>query len=1547
MLFIDVLADFDEDFVDADLEVTAQLGLASDNAQLRVELLEGKTTVVSQNIDFTAPTGGTLTEAKKVTIPVAAPKHWDAEHPNLYTLRTSLIVNGVEKQVNEEKVGFREIHYGGRDGTDINRIYVNGKEVKLRGTCRHDVSDDLGRSMTREEAYKEAEAYKKANINFIRTSHYPASEDLLDACDEMGIYVEQEAAVCFQGPWADVASKYEDYGPQFTEMVERDRNRSSILIWSLGNESNYAKVKAQSGGDAFGDERAYLEDVDRTRPCIFSFPNTGEPEGLMDIYSVHYANVTGGLGSSTMPQLHDEYAHIACYNLDELQRDVNVRNFWGESVKIAWENIFETDGALGGALWGGIDDVFYIPDGTSERWQSHSSGQTAGYGEWGSVLDAYLREKPEAYLTKKAYSPIRVDEDNCYISEETLYIPVKNWFDHTDMNEVKLRYSVDEAEAKEVSVTESIEPHSEGTISVSGISGKPESVNLKFYTADGVMVDEYQVALSQKDYSFLPAGGVAPTITDGENEITVSGEKFSLVFDKTTGLISEAAFGEAGSRKTMLTGGPYLHVTGMTLGDWIPDETEGVQAAADGDCAAVTLKGSYANGQGVQFDLRISGNGIIAAEYTLTTAPAKGSGFSEVGISYDIPSDIESVSWQRNSLYSAYPEEHIGRSQGTALKERKDFESKPDQYGVEPAWPWKDDMKNYFVWATEDLRNGLATNDFRAMRENIHYYNVNYGKTENMPRISVESEKANVSARVALTVDLGYLDDRDPRIQYTGSWDTYEAGSDYAGTEHFSSKVGDSCELEFTGTGIRFIGSKQKNTGKVKIYIDDVFKEEVDTYSNLGNDLKQAVIYSIEDLTEGKHTIKLETSGGNANCVVVDAFEILSGADSSAKVEAKLVVDQQWYYPNLGWGNYVGKAGTLAEGTKGSVTVRLTDQDNFVVKTVPSLSRVRVTEEKDGTLKASYGLRDETAQTKVKLQWYRVRIGDPDSKKQLIEGVTGETCPTKGWEANRIFCTVSLEEDGNELASVNSNVVEVGKGTYRYRDILTGLEEFTFEGTIGTDVKTDVDKSWTANAYGKSVTYLLETKNPASVTYKFEGKGIRWIGGKENNQGIAEVIIDGGEPEEVDLYGPAGTGGQINEVLYERIWDEAGSHTIKISRTGRKNTDSLAANVSLDAFIVVGALPAKVEGVKLDTAELELAVGDSRKLTATVWPDDAVNPAVVFTTSNPQVATVEPDGTVNAVGVGEAVITVTTEEGGFTASCSVKVSGKPVRVEGVSLDAYELELAIGQSRKLKATVLPENAVNRAIAFTSDNSDVAVVEADGTVKAAGVGETVVTVTTEEGGFTAACRVTVLSVEEALSKAQEEAKKAQEEAEAARKEAEAAQKAVEEAQKRALEAQKQADEKARAAAASQAATEQQRREAQAAKHAAEMAQKELAAARVELAKAQAEARAAKNKADKLEFQARKTTLSKIISKKKKTVKVTWKKVSGAAGYQVQYALKSNLKGKKTLTVKGGKKTSGTIKKLKSGKKYYVLVRAYKKIGSQNIYSGFSKTKSIKVK
>jgi len=117
--------------------------------------------------------------------------------------------------------------------------------------------------------------------------------------------------------------------------------------------------------------------------------------------------------------------------------------------------------------------------------------------------------------------------------------------------------------------------------------------------------------------------------------------------------------------------------------------------------------------------------------------------------------------------------------------------------------------------------------------------------------------------------------------------------------------------------------------------------------------------------------------------------------------------------------------------------------------------------------------------------------------------------------------------------------------------------------------------------------------------------------------------------------------------------------------------------------------------------------------------------------------------------------------------------------------------------------------------------------------------------------------------------------------------------------------------------------------------------------QLEEAVKKANAELKKAQLREFKAKKVTLKSVKSPKKKQLKVTWKKISGAAGYQLQYAAKSNFKGKKTVTVKKAGTVAKTIKKLKSNGKYYVRVRAYKSVDGKKVYTKFSAKKSGRIK
>lgn len=166
-----------------------------------------------------------------------------------------------------------------------------------------------------------------------------------------------------------------------------------------------------------------------------------------------------------------------------------------------------------------------------------------------------------------------------------------------------------------------------------------------------------------------------------------------------------------------------------------------------------------------------------------------------------------------------------------------------------------------------------------------------------------------------------------------------------------------------------------------------------------------------------------------------------------------------------------------------------------------------------------------------------------------------------------------------------------------------------------------------------------------------------------------------------------------------------------------------------------------VTGVELNKTSLSLNSGETYELKAAVSPSTASNQNVIWKTSDSKVATVSESGKVTAISAGTATITATTEDGGKTASCKVTVTGTGVSVTKVELDETSMTLLKGKTAVLTATVSPDNATNQSVSWKSSDTGVAAVSSSGKVTAKAAGTATITVTTEDGGKTASCKVTV--------------------------------------------------------------------------------------------------------------------------------------------------------------------------------------------------------------
>ena len=639
-------------------------------------------------------------ETVRFSLDVPSAKLWDAEHPNLYVLKTALCdENQTVLQENVTKFGFREITYGGQNGTDKNKIYVNGREIKLRGVCRHDVSRLYGRSLTKADIYREIKTYKEYNVNHIRTSHYPASDYMLEVCDELGMYVEQENAACFKGAnGVDIHNPPIDFLRSFAEMIEFSRNHPSVIIWSIANESGFEKSRG------FRDCYDYVKRIDRTRPVIFSYPWTVKSKPLpYDIFSKHYEKVTAKLGRSDMPILHDEFAHVPCYNLDDLATDNSCRVFWGESIKRGWDNIFDTDGALGCDIWGAIDDVFYLPEKSMEKHQNHLKGECVGYGEWGCIFDTFKRLKPEAYLTKKAYTPIRIKDAS--VCGDKIILNVQNRFDHTDLSEVDVDVRDENGNILFCGrIKESIAPHCIGTVTLPpAVCADNMTVSFIF---DGIETESIVVSKAADEPKFVGS----PLKCDfAKNSITIKHNGTSVAA-----------------------------VSGMYLKDW---KNSAVKMSRSSLKKIGANKYAASFGFGKSFLLVISENGgELQFEIKHRGILSAFCRISELVVELKPTSEVECVSWRRNALYDCYPEGHIARADGTAFKsgvKRSCFET--DLSNIS----WEQDMSAFVHHGKTSGYNAMASNDFKTKRLNIRSYRAT---AENGDSLLVRTDCGHINA---------------------------------------------------------------------------------------------------------------------------------------------------------------------------------------------------------------------------------------------------------------------------------------------------------------------------------------------------------------------------------------------------------------------------------------------------------------------------------------------------------------------------------------------------------------------------------------------------------------------------------------------------------------------------------------------------------------------------------------------------------------------------------------------------------------------------------
>lgn len=651
----------------ADLSVAVKLDHPAGDVHARLFSPDGRLVR-----EFPLPAAPDGSRAAVVRVPGA--QLWTAETPRLYRLQLTLSAGGKTLQSIEERIGLREVRIV--DGV----LQLNGRPIKLRGVNHHDLEPKTGRVVTDAGIRQDLALMKKANINYIRTSHYQPDERLIRLCDELGFYMVDEVAIGKGEEHLNDPVYHDNILARVAPTIERDKNHPSVIIWSIGNENPVTDVELEASRLA--------KRLDPTRPVTipkvgsYFAKNYQRLPPYVDIYAPHYpSNATLREYATKLkrPVLFTEYAHALGLATDRLQEQ--------------WEIMQAHPGFAGGSIWhfqdqGLLRTASEPVDASKPTRLAWLDARTHydTHGLDGSDGIVYADRTPQAdyWQVRKVYSPVQIVERHASVraGSAQLALTVENRHDFRTLVGMRLEWALQRngADVQKGSARLSAASHARETVTIpvaiaADAGSDVLALAIRCVDEQGNEIVDRVIQLDVAGAQAAPWLAAIPAIkpagvSEDANEVRIVSDNWTLTVARSSG---ELAIRDRAGRT--LVAGIYPHsgrkptmaeaLSVKDTGLWTmstlrkPDAAD-VKVEQFGGKVRLSVTGRYRRPDAPEqaltggYQIELVPNGALDISYRYAPSNARGM-LSEAGLSVLMPSGFDQFRWVGQGPYAGYP----------------------------------------------------------------------------------------------------------------------------------------------------------------------------------------------------------------------------------------------------------------------------------------------------------------------------------------------------------------------------------------------------------------------------------------------------------------------------------------------------------------------------------------------------------------------------------------------------------------------------------------------------------------------------------------------------------------------------------------------------------------------------------------------------------------------------------------------------------------------------------------------------------------------------